>query len=258
MGETPIIVTLILFNIIFIAFLSGIAIFIYQYRIKKRAHLKQISSIDAHHKKELLETQIEIQAQTMQYIGQEIHDNIGQKLTLASIYTQQLIFENKTPEINENIRGINDIINQSLRELRHLSKSLTDDSIKNNSISKLIQNECKKVNDLKKCNVQFSKKIEKTLDSYQVKSILLRITQEFIQNSIKHSNCKNIVISLYISNAIVYLNLRDDGIGFETETIKPKGIGLQNIRKRTELIGGSMLLESSKRSGTKLTLKIPH
>ena len=53
------------------------------------------------HTKELLSTQIEMQTQTMQYIGREIHDNVGQKLTLASLYTQQLAYENKAPQIND-------------------------------------------------------------------------------------------------------------------------------------------------------------
>ncbi|QXP73723.1 two-component sensor histidine kinase [Tenacibaculum sp. AHE15PA] len=257
MGETSIVIIIVLFNIIFIAFLVGIGIFIREYRIKKKAHLHQISTIDETHKEELLETQLEIQTQTMQYIGQEIHDNIGQKLTLASIYTQQLIFENKAPQVNETIEGINDIINQSLQELRQLSKSLTDDSIKNNTLLYLIEKECEKINDLKKWNVYFSSTIETELQSYQIKSILFRITQEFLQNSMKHAACENILVSLDTTNNAIKFTLEDDGIGFNSETIKPDGIGLKNIKKRTELVGGKMKLESQENKGTKLIIEIP-
>jgi len=248
---------LILFNVIFLAFIGGIVIFIREYRIKKKAHLKEISTIDESHKKELLATQVEIQAETMQYIGQEIHDNIGQKLTLASLYAQQLIHENNVPNIHENIKGINDIINQSLKELRQLSKSLTDDSIKNSSISELISNECEKVNHLKKCNVQFFNTATIKLDSYEVKSILYRITQEFLQNSIKHSNCKNILVSLGVIDNVIQLLLEDDGEGFDTQNVKSNGIGIENIKKRTKLIGGEFKFESQKNQGTKLTIEIP-
>ena len=257
MGKTQIIVTLILFNVIFIAFLGAIFIFIREYRVKKKAHLLQISTIDETHKEELLETQLEIQTQTMQYIGQEIHDNIGQKLTLASIYTQQLIFENKAPSVNETIKGINDIINQSLQELRQLSKSLTDDSIKENTISVLIGNECKKINDFKKWNVRYSCAIEKELQSYQIKSILFRITQEFLQNSMKHAACENILVSLKTSANDIMFILEDDGVGFNSETIKHEGIGLKNIKKRTGMVGGKMKLESQENKGTKLIIEIP-
>jgi len=257
MGETTVIILLILFNIILIAFIIAIVIFVRQYRIKKKTHLAEIQDIDEVHKKDLLETEIEIQTQTMKHIGREIHDNIGQKLTLASLYTQQLAFENKAPLINENIENIGEIINQSLTELRELSKSLTDNTIENSSISMLIENECKKINDLKKCKVSFKNDHNIDIQLYSTKSILFRITQEFLQNSIKHANCKNISVSLNTSENYIQLILQDDGRGFEIDKVKSNGIGLKNIEKRTELIGGSCKIESQHNEGTKLTIEIP-
>ena len=116
MGKSQIIITIIVFNIFFIAFIIAIIAFVRQYRLKKKEHIMLLSTQQEEHQKELLSTQIEIQNQTMQYIGREIHDNIGQKLTLASLYTQQLAYENKAPQINENIENISAIINQSDRK----------------------------------------------------------------------------------------------------------------------------------------------
>ena len=89
MGKNEIILTIILFNLFFILFIVGILIFIQQYRLKKKEHLLMLQTQHEDHQKELLSTQLEIQNQTMQHIGREIHDNVGQKLTLASLYTQQ-------------------------------------------------------------------------------------------------------------------------------------------------------------------------
>jgi signal transduction histidine kinase len=257
MGETSITITIILFNIIFLAFIAGIIIFIREYRIKKKAHIKQIETIDETHKKDLLETQVEIQTQTMQYIGQEIHDNIGQKLTLASLYTQQLAFENKMPQVSKSIENIGDIIDESLKELRQLSKSLTDNSIETYTISQLLKNECQKINALKQCEVHFTNTSNVNIKSYQIKSIVFRITQEFLQNSIKHANCKNIYVSLQNSDHTIQLLLKDDGKGFIINAIKSNGIGLKNMQKRTELIGGEFKLESQNLKGTVLTINIP-
>jgi signal transduction histidine kinase len=212
---------------------------------------------EENHQKELLSNQLEIQTQTMQHIGREIHDNIGQKLTLASIYAQQLAFENKAPHINENIENIGGIINQSLVELRQLSKSLTDDAIEDNSIIDLIENECVRINDLKKCEVIFKYELKIIVDSYQIKSILFRITQEFLQNSIKHSKCKIINISLKKSENSIQLELQDDGVGFNINTIESKGIGLSNMKKRTEILNGTFDLESKINFGTNLMIQIP-
>ncbi len=256
MDKTEYIVILIIFNIIFLAFIAGIIIFIREYRIKKRAHIKEIDTIDETHKRELLETQVEIQTQTMQYIGQEIHDNIGQKLTLASLYTQQLAFENKAPQVNDSIENISTIINESLSELRQLSKSLTDNAIETHTIIELIANECERINALKHCEVHFTNNATIKIESYQVKSILFRITQEFLQNSIKHAQCEHINVTLQKTDNTIQLVLQDDGKGFNLETLESKGIGLKNMQKRTALIGGSFNLDSKETQGTTLTIDI--
>ncbi|WP_299157542.1 ATP-binding protein [uncultured Tenacibaculum sp.] len=249
---------LIIFNVIFIAFIAAIIIFIKQYRIKKRSHLRELETIDVLHKKELLKTQMEIQSQTMKYIGREIHDNIGQKLTLSSLYLQQLVFENKakTQDIMKNIDTVNNIINESLTELRLLSKTLTDDTVDKSTISELIKIECKKIEVLKTHNVVFNNNLNLILSSYQTKSILLRITQEFLQNSIKHANCDCIEISIFNTNNILFLVLKDNGDGFDIENVKTNGIGLKNMKKRIEMINGKFEIKSDS-NGTVFTIEIP-
>ena len=256
MGKTEDLITIIIFNLFFILFIAAIIIFIRQYKMKKKEHDLMLQTQQEEHQKELLATQIEIQLQTMQHIGREIHDNIGQKLTLASLYTQQLAYENKAPQINSNIENISEIINQSLSELRELSKSLTDNTIDSHSISKLLENECAKIKELKVCSITFESNKETILLSYQSKSVLLRVTQEFIQNSIKHSKCDMIVVSLIGENDHLKLTLEDNGSGFDTTKKSITGIGLNNMKKRTEIIGGTFNLKSSK-LGTKLIIEIP-
>ncbi len=256
MGKSQIVLTIILFNLFFLLFIVGIFIFIRQYKLKKIEHNTIITTQKEIHQKEMLATQIEIQNQTMQHIGREIHDNIGQKLTLASLYTQQLAFENKAPHINENIENISAIINNSLAELRQLSKSLTDDSINSFKIYDLIENECAKINSLKKCIVHFKTNMPEIDLPYEVKVVLYRITQEFFQNSIKYAMCQNIFVELTKENDLVELFLKDDGKGFDTTNKKTSGIGLKNMKKRAKIIHAEFDLQSNN-NGTLITLKIP-
>ena len=258
MGETSNIIALILFFFVLAAFIGGIIIFIRQYRRKKNAHIAQILNIGEMHRQELLETQIEIQNQTMKHIGREIHDNIGQKLTLVSLYIQQLAFENKVPQITSKVLEIGEIINESLEELRQLSKSLTSNTIEQHSLSELIATECQRIDALKKCSIHFIKTPDIHIEPYQNKSILFRITQEFLQNSIKHAQCKNIHVSLLTTQNGIELLLKDDGRGFNVDTIKSKGIGLKNIEKRAEMIGGSFTLKSQEGLGTAIIIEIPY
>lgn len=208
------------------------------------------------HQEQLSTVQLEMQQQTMQHIGREIHDNVGQKLTLASLYTQQLAYENKAPLVKNTIENISDIINQSLNELRQLSKSLTDNNIEINTLHQILELECEKCNEIKKCKIIFNSDSKDLILFYQTKSVLLRISQEFIQNSIKHSNCKSINISLNNTNNNLQLCLQDDGKGFDVNK-NSAGIGLKNMKKRIEIIGGTYILESQQNKGTKLLIDIP-
>jgi len=257
MGKTELLVTVILFNIFFVLFLAAIFIYIRKYQQRKKEYLKEIETKNEMHEKELISTQLEIQQATMQQIGREIHDNIGQKLTLVSLYSQQLLYENKLPEHNQKIQQICKITDQSLQDLRELSKALTDDTLNQKDIVALIKKEIKKIKALKKFKISFKHNFEELDIDYMQKNVLLRIIQEFIQNSIKHAHCKNIFISLNTSDENIWeLKINDDGIGFDTKNNLSNGIGLANMKKRTEIIGAEFNLTSEINKGTSIFITL--
>lgn len=256
MGQTEYLLIIILFNLFLLAFVVAVVTFVVQYKNKKKESLAQLAQQEILHQKELITTEMEIQAQTMLHIGREIHDNVGQKLTLASLYTQQLAYESKAPSINEKIEHIGEIINQSLQELRHLSKSLTDNHIEQSSIANLVQNEFKKIEGLKKYKLILDISQEELTLPYQVKSVVVRVVQEFLQNSMKYSRCKTLSIYLAKVENDLKIILSDDGVGFEISNTTGKGIGLVNMKKRIELVGGRCLLQSTLNKGTDLTIEI--
>jgi signal transduction histidine kinase len=230
-----------------------IGAFIYKYFIVD----KERHEVEHQHKMQLFTTKFEIQQQTMEYIGKEIHDNIGQKLTLASLYTQQLEHENIAPSSKESIDNVSLLINESLAEMRELTKTLIDNAIEKNSIYESIKEECERVRKLNLFSVKFicdNKNID--LD-YQSKTILVRILQEFFQNSIKHSECKNLTLQLRVIGKDIALILVDDGKGFDITKTYTNGIGLKNMKKRTEILEGKFIVESKINQGTKVTVTIP-
>lgn len=256
MGKTEYLLITIVFNFLFILFIVAIISYVWQYKKKKSEHKFAMQNQQDLHHKELLAMQLEMQEKTMQEIGREIHDNIGQKLTLASLYIQNLIYERKKKENTESIENINTIINDSLSDLRQLSKTLTDNSIATKSLVSLLQTECEKVSKLKKCWFTYDSSIQSTEVTYHAKSMLLRIAQEFIQNSLKHAECESIKLNMSQNESYILMELSDDGKGFDVNKTNSLGIGLQNMKQRTENIGGQFLLESGN-SGTFLNIKLP-
>ena len=243
-----------------LVFISGIVIFIFQYRRRKLQYDKEKALIKEQHLEEILNTRLEIQQQTMQDIGREIHDNIGQKLTLASIYANKITYENKFPDQGGQIAAIGEILTESIEELRKLSRNLTNSNADIGELKALIENECKRVNELNICNLSYSFNETDYTISNTLKNFILRIIQEFLQNSLKHASCKNILLNFEHNETGLFIAIQDDGIGFKENgnaSRTKKGIGLMNMKKRAELIGAEFSLKSEINQGTKLDLFIP-
>jgi len=260
MGQTEYRIFIVLATMILLVFISGIIIFILQYHKRKLTYEKEKAVINEEHIQELLTSKLEIQTQTMADVGREIHDNVGQRLTLASIYTNKLIFDDQYPQITDKINEIGKLLGESLADLRALSKNLTNVNTDIAELKELLDAECVRVNGLNMCNAVCNFNTTDFKISNTNKNFLLRIIQEFIQNSLKHSRCKNIRLDFNYTEDGLTGVVKDDGIGFDpNDSIrKPKdGIGLLNMKKRAELIGANFSLSSIINEGSTLRIFIP-
>ncbi len=196
---------------------------------------------------EIAETEIEIREQTLRNISWELHDNIGQLLTLAKIQLQ-----NTSPE---SINEVKETISKSLREIRSLSKLINPEAIKNIKLRKATQLEVDRFNRLNfvKSTLKVTGK-ERNLEP-KVEIIIFRILQEFLSNTIKHSKASNLDISFDYQESKLIIIAKDNGIGFDESSFSgEKGIGLQNIQNRGKLINAIVNLSSEVKKGTTLTI----
>ena len=227
------------------------------YRKRKIQHNRQITEMNTRFERELLKSQLEVQAQTMQHIGREIHDNVGHQLTLAYLYTHQL--DTDDPATRTLSEEIGNIIDKSLSELRSLSANLIKGQVSQSaSLAELIRQESSKLKAVNFCDVRFDASGNFAPTSIEVNSFVLRIVQEFAQNSLKHARCSLIHFSLQQREDGLLLTAQDDGVGFDPQQLpEDAGIGLTNMHQRAEIIGGELTLTSSPGQGTQLKLIIP-
>ncbi|HZV71020.1 MAG TPA: ATP-binding protein [Saprospiraceae bacterium] len=253
MEKTEIILFILLFNLILIFLIGSVIYFVYQYRKRKIIYDNEKVETSKKHKLELLKAQVDGQEQTMQFIAREIHDNVTQKLTLASLYSQMMDADERLHAFKENIQPISHILESSLVELRSLSKALIDNSLQQKTIGELILEETRIVNSTGMTYVSAHIEDHANL-SVEMKSNLFRVVQEFIQNSLKHAQAKKIEINLTRKNHQLCLSLRDDGKGFDMNTSMEKGMGLNNMKRRIESLNGSFELISKKDEGTTMII----
>lgn len=203
----------------------------------------------------LLKTQLEIQEQAFTYISQEIHDNIGQILSLVRLNLNT--FGNQVSE--ERINQTDDLLGKAIKDLRDLSHNLQNNRI--HSIG-IIESVRQLLISLEKTG-QFQTTF-RTSDNFHILDantdiILYRMIQEIINNIIKHAAANSIDIEISNANNITSVRISDNGIGFDTTLINQvsrPGIGLQNIINRAKMINTTVDVNSSPGNGTTITLHI--
>ncbi len=214
---------------------------------RRKNHLLQEKEIEKKRfETEIAETQIEIREETLRNISWELHDNIGQLLTLAKIQLQSVP--------SENLGEISETITKSLNEIRSLSKLINPEFINNVKLREALQLEVERFNRLQFIEASLEVKgVEKEVDKKH-SVILFRILQEFFSNTIKHARGSKLEVMLAFEDDLLTITAKDNGVGFNLEEVGKKGIGLQNIKTRAKLINAEVNLESKPDYGTILKI----
>ncbi|PCH77779.1 MAG: histidine kinase [Flavobacteriaceae bacterium] len=222
---------------------------------KKVGYIAKQREVQQQFEEELTKSKIEIREQALQNISWEIHDNIGQLLSVARM--QLNIIEASLPENQqEKISETNALIGSSLQELRSLAKSLSPEIIKNLGLIDSIQMEVERFNKLKFIKTELTVINTPLLIQSDHEIILFRIIQEFCNNTLKYSKGSTLNITLTYFDDSLQIIAKDNGIGFDTQDKnKQLGIGLLNMKSRSKLIGAKLELTSVLGKGTQLDIK---
>jgi signal transduction histidine kinase len=244
-------VVIFIVSIVFFTILAVVTVLFFLFQKKKIAFLLKEQKQKEAFSETLIKSQIEIKENTLKGVAWELHDNIGQLLSLASMQLKILKMQDSNPTIVE----ISDIVSKSLQEIRMLAKTLNQEVVHAIGIEKAIQIEIDRFNRLNFIDAKMIIKGEEKTISNQHEIILFRIIQEFFSNTIKHSKASKLdIIIEYKADNVKFL-LSDNGVGFDTENTQ-LGSGIINIKSRAALINADLKIESNNK-GTKVIINYP-
>jgi len=234
-------------------------LFLYQKRRHKQA--QELARMKDQYEQEVLRSQLEIQEETFKMIGQELHDNIGQVLSVVKLSLAILPLD-KEHEAYEQVLNARQILNKAAIDLSDLTKSLHTDRIAQIGLAEAIRFEMENVR--KSGIMQTEYEIEGAEYDFDAQQsiFLFRMFQEMLNNVLKHSQAQTVRITLDYSNERQFvLTLADDGVGFDVEAKRntpssSSGVGLKSIFNRAKLIGAELDMKSVPNQGTTATIQL--
>lgn len=197
-------------------------------------------------------------------LAQDIHDTIGQNLTLVKFCLQSMAavrspngagVETIEPQVqlDESLRLLDDAIAQTRTLTFELYPPMLDDL----GLAAALRWLARDVGRQTQAEIAVSeegtpRKLTRSAGSYIFRSI-----KELVSNAIKHGGSTEIIVTLYWRPQSLRATVDDNGSGFDATAGQDAGLGLPSIRERVSSLGGSISIESEQGSGARVILDIP-
>ena len=212
------------------------------------------------YQQELLQAQIEVQEQTLKHISQELHDNIGQILSLVKINLNNVNIREEEAALQK-LNNTKILVSKALSDLRNLSKILDSNYVLRSKLSETLRFELDCIEQASGCATALWVRGKERLLTFQQQVVIFRIAQEVLNNAVKHAVPKNIRVELVFTPTHFRLRIDDNGMGFDLDEMQrdkayERGVGLTNMYTRSALIGAQFSVQSTPGQGTTVLLEI--
>ena len=207
-----------------------------------------------------------VQENERKRVARELHDGIGQLLTAIKFKVENIFQEKGEGKPGAKEKSIEDIIpmiKESIEEVRRIQMDLRPSILDDLGILATLEWFCREYQKIYS-HIYIEKKInlQENDMSLPLKTAIYRVTQEAMNNIAKHSQADSVHLSLRKQGNTIELTIKDNGTGFDLEEIlsperSKRGLGLNSMRERTELSGGSFFIESTAGKGTTIKASWP-
>ncbi len=212
---------------------------------------------------ELLNRVVQAQEAERQRIARELHDETGQALTAIGMGLRGIASRlgEDAEKSTKHLRHLEGLIDRALTELQRLIAGLRPSHLDDLGLPAALRWYAGEVEGLAPLTVRFKVEGEERTISALLKIGLFRVAQEALTNVIKHSSANEARINLRYEDDFVQLEVRDDGVGFDTAVAASSdrpSWGLMGMRERIALMGGEFNLSSQKGEGTTIRVHVPY
>ncbi len=214
-----------------------------------------VTGIDITERKRLEQAILEISAREQRRIGQDLHDGLGQHLTgiaFMSKVQEQKLAEKGLPDAVEAAKIVK-LVNEAIEKTRELSRGLLPVLSESRGLMSALQRWAGEVEDLFGISCSFLCIEPVLIHDNSLATHLYHITQEAVNNAIKHGKARHIVIALGARGGRGSLSISDDGSGIQNPAAGANGMGLHIMSYRAKMMGGNLQVQAGRPRGTVVT-----
>lgn len=198
---------------------------------------------------------LEISEREQRRIGQELHDSLGQQLTGIAIISKVLEQKLERQSVNEasDAREIAQLVNEAVSQTRQLSRGLHPVALDENGLMSALKALAGTTQNVFGVACVFKCNKPVLVKDTSVATHLYRIAQEAVTNAVRHGEATQITLKLAARPGRTVLTVDNDGRDFPTKLPRNKGMGLQVMSYRAEMIGGTLDVRQRPGGGTRVT-----
>jgi len=249
---------LVSLTILFFVLGVTISVFISLYYRKRNIFLREKALLKIQFEKSILQSELEIKEHTLNHVSQEIHDNVGQSLSVTKMQLN-ILGESETLQ-KPALRAAKDSLGKAMKDLRDIAKGLSSHRAARFSLVDNAREELERIRNVHLTDIICTVTGVEQSVREEKKLVVFRMIQECLQNIIKHANATKISLVFVYNATSLNIIIRDNGVGFDVQTTveKQQGLGLQNIIQRAAIIGGHASISSTVSEGTIVNITIPY
>ncbi|RMG58704.1 MAG: sensor histidine kinase [Bacteroidetes bacterium] len=208
------------------------------------------------HQEELLHSNILTQEEERGRIAKDLHDEVGSKLNVLHLYLHQL--RKKAPDAQDSIQDMLSVINDTIHTTRRISHDLLPPTLASFGLQVAIEELCERVEQAHAMEISFTAEGDRPSGIAPIVELnLFRILNELLSNTLKYAQASQVHIHLWQQPGQLRLQYRDNGRGFDsTDPAHQKGLGMQNIQSRLQMMAGELDLHSAPGEGVRVQLSV--
>jgi two-component system NarL family sensor kinase len=237
---------------------GAIVIFVvfYQKRMIKEQMTRQ--ALEFEYQQKMLQAELESQETERRRLAADLHDSIGGML--STIRVGLATMARMLPE-PQSIDQTKQMLDDTITSVRRISRDLMPSTLEKFGLIHALKELCERFSATSKIDINFIQDGDfNSLDKTR-ELMIFRIVQELLNNAVKHSQAREINVSLKASSKLC-VTVQDDGVGFDAEALKKdtqngKGLGLFNIENRARLLGAKVEYGTEMKQGSKTILTLP-